>query len=274
MAALGVGDAHGQLVLGQVDGRLAHDGVCRILEVDGDDAADSTGGLVHQAAGLVEEDVLGILADLGDLDLGEFLHVVIVVLSAQDGTDADLEGSGAGQAGAAQHVAGGVGVKAADLAARVDDTGGHAADQGCGVLLLLLLRDQVGHVHIVDLLKAQGLDADDVLLVGETTATMSRLTEPASTTPLLWSVWLPPISVRPGGGVEAHGAPGAKLVLELVDDGNVTLTLGVYVHISTVKFYKSCIIGTLLDLLFQFNGVRHNCTRLSVARLFSPVCTK
>ena len=77
-----------------------------------------------------------------------------------------------------------------------------------------------------------------------------------------------------GGGVEAHGAPGAKLVLKLVDDGNVTLTLGVYVHISTVKFYKSCIIGTLLDLLFQFNGVRHNCTRLSVARLFSPVCTK
>ena len=33
---------------------------------------------------------------------------------------------------------------------------------------------------------------------GETTATISRLTEPASTTPLLWSVWLPPISVRPG----------------------------------------------------------------------------
>ena len=274
MAALGVGDAHGQLVLGQVDGRLAHDGVCRILEVDGDDAADSTGGLVHQAAGLVEEDVLGILADLGDLDLGEFLHVVIVVLAAQDGTDADLEGSGAGQARATQHVAGGVGVKAADLAARVDDTGGHAADQGSGVLLLLLLRDQVGHVHIVDLLKAQGLDADDVLLVGGNDRYNVQVDGARQHHAVVVVGVVAADLGAAGGGVEAHGAPGAKLVLKLVDDGNVTLTLGVYVHISTVKFYKSCIIGTLLDLLFQFNGVRHNCTRLSVARLFSPVCTK
>ncbi len=48
------------------------DGVPDPGKIDGDDAADGGGGLVHQAAGLVEEDVLGILADLGDLDLENF----------------------------------------------------------------------------------------------------------------------------------------------------------------------------------------------------------
>ena len=137
----------------------------RVLEVDGDNAADGAGGLVHQTAGLAEEHILGILADLGDLDLVELLHVIVVVLAAQDGTDADLKGCGAGQTGAAQHIAGGVAVKAAHLAACIHNALGDAADQGRGVLGLARLRDEVGDIDIVNFVKAQGLDADDIFLI-------------------------------------------------------------------------------------------------------------
>ena len=95
----------------------------------------------------------------------ELLHVIVVVLAAQDGTDADLKGCGAGQTGAAQHVAGGVAVKAAHLAACIHNALGYAADQGRGVLGLARLRNEVGDIDIVNFVKAQGLDADDIFLI-------------------------------------------------------------------------------------------------------------
>ena len=274
VAALGVGDAHGQLVLGQVDGRLAHDGMCRVLEVDRDNAADGAGGLIHQAAGLVKEHVLGVLADLRDLDLGEFLHVVIVVLAAQDGPDADLERRRAGQAGTAQHVAGGVGVEAADLAALVDDACRHAADQRCGVLFLMLLRDKVGHIDVVDLLKAEGLDADDVLLVGGNDGHDVQVDRACQHHAVVMVGVVAADLGAAGGRVQAHGALGTEFFLKLVKERNIPLTLGGGVHVGAVKLGKSGVVIALPDLLFQFHGVRHNCTRLSAARPFLPVCTK
>ena len=165
VAALRVTDAHDKAMLCQVNGRLAHDRFGRILEVDGDDAADGAGGLVHQAAGLAEEHILGVLADLGNFDLAEFSHVIVVVLTAQDGTDADLERRRTGQAGTAQHIAGGVAVKATHLAACIHNALGNAADKGGRMLGLAGLRGQDVDVNIVDFVKAQGLDADDVFLV-------------------------------------------------------------------------------------------------------------
>ena len=47
VTALRIADAHDKAVLRQVDGRLADHRVGRVLEVDGDNAADGAGGLVH-----------------------------------------------------------------------------------------------------------------------------------------------------------------------------------------------------------------------------------
>ena len=136
-------------------------------EVDGDNAADGAGGLVHQAAGLAEEHILGILADLGNLDLVELLHVIVVVLAAQDSTDADLKGCGAvtDRSRAARCWSCGAEIKAAHLAARIHDALGDAADQGRGVLGLARLRDEVGDIDVVNFVKAQRLDADDIFLI-------------------------------------------------------------------------------------------------------------
>ena len=166
MAALGIADAHDKAMLGQVDLGLAHHRVFGILEIDGNDAAHRAGCLVHQTAGLAEENILGILADLGNADLPELLHIIVIVLAAEDGPDTDLKGSRAGKAGAPQHVAGGVGIKAAHLAAVVEDPHRHAADQGRGMLGFPGLRRADAQVHIVDFFKTVGLDPHNIVLVG------------------------------------------------------------------------------------------------------------
>ena len=137
-----------------------------ILEVDGDNAAHGAGSLIHQTAGLAEEHILGKLTDLGNFDLIQQLHIVAVVLAAQDGTHADLKGGGAGQPGAAQHAAGGVAVKAAHLAAGIQNALGNAADEGGRMLRLVGLGRQDGKIHIINFFKAVGLHTDDVFLVG------------------------------------------------------------------------------------------------------------
>ena len=56
----------------EVKRRLPDDGVRRIGKVDEDQPADTRSHLVHEAAGLAEIDVFGVLADLRDLDGGAF----------------------------------------------------------------------------------------------------------------------------------------------------------------------------------------------------------
>ena len=91
-------------------------------------AADRAGRLVQQAGRLAEKDVLRILADLGDLDLGELFKVAAVILAAEDGAEADLERRRGRQTRAAQHLAGGVGVETAEFAAALREPGRNAAE--------------------------------------------------------------------------------------------------------------------------------------------------
>ena len=262
VAALRIADAHDKAVLRQVNGRLADHRVGRVLEVDGDNAADGAGGLVHQTAGLAEEHILGILADLGDLDLVELLHVIVVVLAAQDGTDADLKGCGAGQTGAAQHVAGGVAVKAAHLAARIHDALGYAADQGRGVLGLARLRDEVGDIDIVNFVKAQGLDADDIFLIRGDDGHHIQVDRACQHhTVIVVSVVAADLGAA-RGGIEAHRAVGAVFLFKFVDQVGIALALLLH-GVCAVQLGKGGVVFALCDLLFEFNGICHDSTHLS-----------
>ena len=54
---------------GEIEVHRGDDGVVLVKEVDGHKIAHGGGGLVHQAAGLAEEHVFRVLADLGNLRL-------------------------------------------------------------------------------------------------------------------------------------------------------------------------------------------------------------
>ena len=235
-----------------------------VLEVDADDAAHRAGRLVHQAAGLAEKDVLGILADLRDADLAEFVHVIIVVFAAEDRRDADLEGRRAGQAGTAQHVAGGAGVKAAHLAAVIEDTHRHAADQGGGVFSLPRLRGTDAQVHIADLFKTLGLDAHDVVLIGGDHRHDVQVDRTGQHDAVVVVGVVAADLGAAGGRVQADRAFCAELGGKMIDQRRVTLTLGGQDRfVRAVQFGKGAVVQPLRDLLLQFHGIGHNSTRLS-----------
>ena len=98
VARAGVQDAQGIAVGVEVQADLLHHRTNGIGEVDGHHAAHGGGGLIHQAAGLAEKHVLGVLADLGDLHRGAFAIPEQVV---QHGADQHLKGGGGAEAAAA-----------------------------------------------------------------------------------------------------------------------------------------------------------------------------
>ena len=112
-------------------------------KVDGHKAADGAGHLIHEAGGLAEEDVLGVLGDLG-AQLG--VHHPAVVEGVEHGHEHDLKGRRTGKAGALEHGAGHAGVKAAHLVAQFLEARGHAADEGVGGLLFRLMRGKIGKI--------------------------------------------------------------------------------------------------------------------------------
>ena len=68
MAALGIDDAERIAFFIEIQIDLLYLGVFGVAEVDGHNAADGGGGLIHQAAGLAKILILGDLSHLGDLD--------------------------------------------------------------------------------------------------------------------------------------------------------------------------------------------------------------
>ena len=60
-------------------------------KIDGDQPANSGGGLIHQAAGLSEKHIFRILANLGDFRLG---HLPIKEQVVDNGADEHLKGGG------------------------------------------------------------------------------------------------------------------------------------------------------------------------------------
>ena len=259
VAALGVADAKRKAVGGQVKGHLVHNGRRRVPKVDGDGAAHRAGGLIHQAGGLAEEHILGVLADLGDLHLAEFFHVAAVVLAAEDSAHADLESRRAGQAGSAQHVAGGVSVEAPHPAAGLNDAGRHAADQRSGMLGLVRLGCQHGKVHRVHLVKAVGFqtyhlvvrgrhDGDDVqvdrrrhhhavVVVGVVAANLGAA----------------------GRRVETHLAPLAKIALKMLNGAGIAVALcRDNVVVFRIQFAECCVVPACSNILLQSGRGCHN----------------
>ena len=259
MAALGVADAQHIAVLGQIELGLPDNGVRRVLEIDGDDAAHRARRLVHQAAGFAEKDVLGILADLRDAHLAEFFHIIAVVLAAQDRADAHLKRRRAGKSRPAQHIAGGVGVKTADLSPVVEDADRHAADQRSGMLGLLRLRGADAQVHIADAAKPLRFHADDVVRIGRNDRHDVQVDRTGQHNAVVVVGVVAADLGTAGGRVEAHRAVGAKLLGKMVDRLHVSRALGCQRRVVlAVQFGKSAVIQALCDLLLQFTGVRHN----------------
>ena len=81
----------------------------RILEVDGDEAADRAGHLVQQAGRLVPVHVLRVFSDVG---VGHHVDGAVVVEIVHHGADEHLVGRGGADARRADDVAGDVGVEA------------------------------------------------------------------------------------------------------------------------------------------------------------------
>ena len=119
-----------------------HDRVGCIREVDGHHAAHGGGGLIHQAAGLSEEHILGVLADLRQLHRGTMpLPEQLIEHRPQQ----YLEGGGGAEAAALGHGGGHIYVQppAPQVAAHLAHAGGHAPDQRRRGVFLPLLRSQL-----------------------------------------------------------------------------------------------------------------------------------
>ena len=129
MAGLAIDDAQGVAAGGEVEVHGLDDGVVLVKEVDGHQVAHGGSGLVHQAAGLAEEDVFGILADLGNLRLADAAGEEQAV---DDGTDKHLEGRGRAEAGARQDGGLAVGIKPGHGAAQLGEAGADTPHQGGG----------------------------------------------------------------------------------------------------------------------------------------------
>ena len=112
MAALGVGDADGVAVPGEIHSVGCDLGTCRVLKVHIYHTAGGARRLVHQTALLSVVDILGILPCLCQRHR---CHSAVVVVLVEDRPQQNLERRRGGQPAAGEHRRGGVGIKAGGL---------------------------------------------------------------------------------------------------------------------------------------------------------------
>ena len=158
MAGPAVDDAQGMAAGGEVEIDAADVGVFLLKEVDGHQAANRGGSLIHQAAGLAEEHILSILADHGDLRGGDPAVEEQVV---QNGADEHLVSGGGRKTGTGQNGRLAVSVEALHLTAQLHKPGGHASDQRSGAVDLAFLGDKDLQIHFAHRI-ALGLNADHI----------------------------------------------------------------------------------------------------------------
>ena len=146
---------------GEIVVHLLHHGGGGIGKVDGHRAAHSRAHLIHEAAGLAEVDVFGILADLRHLDGVETCAAVVV----QDIRHQHLIGGGGGKPRTRQYIGGHTGIKALQCNTHLRHLGSYATHQGGGGALLFLAGQEIierdGQLGI-----ALGTDADHILAIG------------------------------------------------------------------------------------------------------------
>ena len=122
----GVDDAQRMAAGRKVKGHRRDHRRSRVGKVNGNDAADGAGGLIHQAAGLAEVDVFRILPDLRKLHRAE---LPVQKQAVADRRHQHLKGSRRGKPAARQHVGLHIGVEAAGRSAQCGHPRSHAAHQ-------------------------------------------------------------------------------------------------------------------------------------------------
>ena len=141
----------------KIERRLPDGGVRRVGKIDEDQPADAGGHLIHEAAGLAEIDVLGILADLRDLDGGAFFIEKQLVA---DRADQNLECGGGRQTGAGQDGRADSRVKAVQLTAALRKRRSNAAHERGGRIFFFRVDGQIIQINL-DRGIALGRNADD-----------------------------------------------------------------------------------------------------------------
>ncbi len=211
MAGPGVDDAQGVAAGGEIkvdgaDGRLV-----LVKEVDGHQAAHSGGRLIHQAAGLAEKHIFRVLADLGDLRLG---NPAVKEQVVDDGADEHLVGGGGAEAGARQHRGLAVGIEALDLTAQLHEPGRHAPDQSGSGIDLVFHGGQILQIHFTQGVTL-GLDADDVGAVGPHRRHGVQIHR-AGQDPAPLMVRVVAADLRPAGSGKISGSYSSKHILESI----------------------------------------------------------
>ena len=107
----------------------------QVRKINGNDVAHAGSHLIHQAAGLAKVDVLCPLADLRDLDGGDFIGHEAVI---QDHADQHFKGSGGRNAAAFGHVGGNVHIQTGQLCTALTEGFAFAAQQREGSVFLFL----------------------------------------------------------------------------------------------------------------------------------------
>ena len=86
-------------------------GLCGIGKVNENKAANGTSRLIHEAAGLAEENILGVLRNLRDLHIGNRTVIIQIVHHV---ADHHLKGRRGGNTASLQNLGGAVGIKTAN----------------------------------------------------------------------------------------------------------------------------------------------------------------
>ena len=147
MVCAGINDAQGMAAGREVEGNRLDLRMVLIKEIDGHQIAHSGSSLVHQAAGLAEEHILRVLADLGNLCLGDLGTEEQVV---DDGTNQHLISRGRRKAGAGQDGGFAVSIKALDCTTKLGKSCCHTADQRRGGIDFLFLGGQLRHIDLTE----------------------------------------------------------------------------------------------------------------------------
>ena len=99
VAGGGVYNTQGMAGLAEIVVHPLHNGISGVVEVDKHRAPHRGAHLVHQAAGLAEVDIFGVLADLGD---GDGVQLIFTAEVVKDVAHQGLVGGGGGEAGTRQ----------------------------------------------------------------------------------------------------------------------------------------------------------------------------
>ena len=140
MICTGIDNAQAVSVLCQIHIQLLNLRLSGVCKVNVDHAADSGCHLIHQAAGLAEVDILGILADLGDFHGRQLLVEEQLV---EDRADQNFECSRGTQAASGKYRGVDSCPEAGELSPKLDKPACNATDQCSGGVFLILTDSQI-----------------------------------------------------------------------------------------------------------------------------------